>query len=222
MKQINEVEKKNPDGKKALEPVLEFNTQKAINLKQMIDSIGRNEDFRPIVFGKNKGEFFVFNLEEKNGKYIIPKIEANTQEDNEIKEELSKQIMKKIRKTLKRDIQEVTKIALLRKEIKELKDFNDELRKKEFKPKLTNRVGSIFLDIGNKTIQIWGEKMLNDLIKVCLETGQFKEVLNNRIVCKIFNQDNTPKCEYLSNIKIGSYEKQKDEKYLCLKEYKVK
>ena len=71
-------------------------------------------------------------------------------------------------------------------------------------------------------------KMLEQLYKICHETGQFQIKLENRTVCNTFNLNNTPRCEYLSELPVGTCEKQKNLtqkpviKYICLMDYKNK
>jgi hypothetical protein len=67
--------------------------------------------------------------------------------------------MKSIHKVLRRDIGEVTETALMRKSEVQLKDLEKSLKKKKSRTLLSriglrNRVGCIFLEIGDESIQI--------------------------------------------------------------------
>ena len=65
-------------------------------------------------------------------------------------------ILKKINPVLKRDIGDVAKIALMRKSDESLKILENKIKSKRHynKPQLRNRIGCIFLEFGEDSIQI--------------------------------------------------------------------
>lgn len=112
-------------------------------------------DMDPIIITKEKGEIMIVPLEKKLGKYVLPDIDAPDDKLLKKKKRLVAKIVGDIQPTLKKQITNVTEIALMRKDIGLLKRLYLKLKGNK-KPRLTNRLGCIFLefDDGDEPIQI--------------------------------------------------------------------
>ena len=121
-------------------------------IRTMMDRSSTDQDFDPIIIGKINGEMLAMPLESKGGKYTLPDIKGVSEKDFKKKEKIARKIVKKIHPILQRDIGNVTFIAMLRKPLSQLKKIYKKIDKDN--SKLTNRVGCIFLEVEEESIQI--------------------------------------------------------------------
>jgi len=122
-------------------------------MQGIISKLASGEDFPPVVFGKIKGDLKVGVLEEKNGMYVVPEWKAPSRFQLAMKRRRVKNIVKRIDPILRRDIGDVTEEALMRKSTEQLKELEQKLKKGK-DVKLRNRVGCIFLEVDDQTLQI--------------------------------------------------------------------
>lgn len=121
-------------------------------VRTMMDRISTDQDFNPIVIGKVDGEMLVMPLENKNGKYTLPNLKAVSEKEFKKKEKMARKIVKKIHPVLQRDIGNITFIAMLRKPLPQLKRIYKKINNEN--TKLANRIGCIFLEVEEESIQI--------------------------------------------------------------------
>jgi len=149
----------NPRGEEAIRPSNLSIQSKVLgegvieNLVNAFDKISTNQDFVPILLGKVKGQIIAIPLQRKKGKYLLPNLSAPTDKEINHKKGLAKKIIELINPVLKRDIGDVAELALLRKDVNKLKILLADLKEGK-KPHLSNRVGCIFLDVGDETYGI--------------------------------------------------------------------
>ena len=162
IKKIKDVEA--PRGEEAISPkisdqvVLEMNDEKLNEKVQgMMDKMMSGADFSPIIIGKQNGKFIISTMEQKSdGTFVMPDIKGISRIQKFWKERRVDRILRKIHPILRRDIGPVTKVALMRKSEDDLKELEKRLRKKSNRRniRITNRVGCIFLEFDDLTIQI--------------------------------------------------------------------
>src|SRR5690606_27546049 len=90
---------------------------------------------------------------DENGKISIPEISVNTADDIKAKSKFVRKIMKEISPVLHADIDNVTYTALMRKDSEKLQKMMLQV-KSGTKAKLENRVGCIWLVIGDYEVVI--------------------------------------------------------------------
>ncbi len=123
-------------------------------LLKMLDSVRTGEPFKPIVIARKDNELYIRVLEVKGGTYVMPDIKAPDARVRRQKEKLSQKITTELATTLKDDISQVTYVALLRKPVDLLREIYRKLKRGNSKPRLVNRVGCIFLEVDDETVQI--------------------------------------------------------------------
>lgn len=151
-----------PYGEAALEPITQggkvdrkLHIERAMEgFKKLMEDMGSDRDFAPIVIGRNGGDIVFTQLEEKDGKYVMPVFRAPSRRQLVQKTRMVDEIVRKMRRVLHRDIENVVKTALLRKRDAQIRDLKRRLEKTKSKPQLRNRIGCIFLEIDDESIQI--------------------------------------------------------------------
>lgn len=110
---------------------------------------------KPCIIGSVNGRMLFREVKITPGKDGIAYIEDYYPKPDDLKKRkgMAKKIVEKLNPVLKRDIGKVAYIALTRKPLEKLKEIHRELKKGK-KTKLTNRVGCIFLEVGDQTCQI--------------------------------------------------------------------
>ena len=121
-------------------------------MRDMMDRLSTDRDFDPIIIGKINGEMLAMPLESKGGKYTLPDLKIVSEKDFKKKEKIAKKIVKKIHPILQRDIGNVTFVAMLRKPLPQLNRIYKKIKKNN--TKLANRIGCIFLEVEEESIQI--------------------------------------------------------------------
>jgi len=139
---------KNPNHK---EVVKEKGMETLVN---MMKNLGTDADVPPMIISKQKGQLIILALEKKDGQYVIPEFKAMTEEEIKAKEKVARKIVKKMDTVIKRDIESVVYTALIRKPKKQLDRILAKFKGKKEKARLVNRVGCIFLEIEEESIQI--------------------------------------------------------------------
>lgn len=137
-------------------PNLSENERAAKVMRDMFDKLAAGDDMPLIVLGKDNGKMVIEQLEIKDGAWQLPELKHISLDDIQEKEKLARKISKQVNPVLKRDIQNVTYVALLRKPLKTLQRLRDKLAlgKIRRRTKITNRVGCIFLEVEDETVQI--------------------------------------------------------------------
>lgn len=126
-------------------------------LLKVIEQMRGADDIPPIIFGKHKGEIQCIPLEvDKKGKLQLPDLTYTSEKELAERESIAKEIVEHINDQLKEQIAGVSFVALQRKETRTLKAVLKRLKRNFPKPnvRLTNRIGCIFLEIDDETIQI--------------------------------------------------------------------
>ena len=110
---------------------------------------------KPCIIGSVNGKMILREVKLTPGKNGLGYIEDYYPKPDDLKKRkrMAEKIVDKLNPVLKRDIGRVAYIALTRKPLEKLKEIHREL-KKDKKTKLTNRVGCIFLEVGDRTCQI--------------------------------------------------------------------
>lgn len=128
--------------------------EKAIEgIKKALENIASDQDFGPIIFARVNKELVATACEIKDGVFVLPNLELPSKISLIWKRRRVRSILKSINKVLRRDIGEVTEVALMRKTDDQLKEIQKALKKKK-KVGLKNRIGCIFLEVGDETVQI--------------------------------------------------------------------
>ncbi|MFN8359327.1 MAG: hypothetical protein U0264_05370 [Candidatus Kapaibacterium sp.] len=145
------------DGK-STEALVSPQSSAAVNKERLIESLapllnnimnGDLDKIQPMVIGVKDGQIIAENcIVDKDGHISLPEISVNTKDDLEKKSKFIRRILTKITPVLHTDIENVTFIALMRKDTAKLKKMMDALQKGET-PKLQNRVGCIWLVVGD-------------------------------------------------------------------------
>lgn len=110
---------------------------------------GNLDGINPMVIGVKDGKMIVEDcLVDKEGNVSLPPIRVNSIQDIKLKSKFVRKLLSVITPVLHADIENVTFMALMRKDSDKLKQMMDELSN-GVQPKLENRVGCIWLVIGN-------------------------------------------------------------------------
>lgn len=135
----------------------EVRKEKAVEiLSSMMKNVseGTIDKIKPFIIASNDGKLIVEEcVVNEQGEITLPEIKVNTQDDIKRKSKFVKRIVNQISPVLHADIDNVTYIALMRKDEEKLTKMLNELNKGK-KPKLENRVGCIYLVIGDYEIVI--------------------------------------------------------------------
>ena len=136
----------------ALKPVISgeavngMNYEKSMEaLKNMLNKMADKGDIPPMIFGRLNGQFVATPLQEKNGTYILPTFKGMSPIKKFWKARKVDRIMKAIDPILRRDISDVARNALMRKDDADIEKLLVKLKNKE-RPQLRNRVGCVFLE----------------------------------------------------------------------------
>ena len=120
-------------------------------LMEMISKIsqGKEQEIKPFVIACKDGKLIVEKciVNEEDGSISLPEIKMNSKSDIEQKSKFVRRIMKDVSPILKADIENVTYVALMRKDEKKLMELFKHLKKGKSKPRLQNRAGCIWLII---------------------------------------------------------------------------
>lgn len=113
---------------------------------------GNLDSLQPMVIGVKDGNIIVENCKvDENGNISLPDIKVNTKKDIEQKSKFIRKILKEISPVLHADIDNVAYVALMRKDADKLQNMMLEV-KQGTKAKLENRVGCIWLVVGDYEI----------------------------------------------------------------------
>lgn len=119
-------------------------------LNGMIKDMMLGKDVQPFIIGAKNGIPVVQQLEiDEDGMLILPKIQVRNKEDILAKSKVVKRILEHIAPVLKAEIENVTYVALMRKDVDKLKDIMVNVGTKNLPVKVENRVGCIWLIIGD-------------------------------------------------------------------------
>jgi hypothetical protein len=119
-------------------------------LNGMIKDMMSGKDVQPFIIGAKNGLPVVQQLEiDEDGFLILPKIQVRNKEDILAKSKTVKRILEHIAPVLKAEIENVTYVALMRKDVTKLKEIMLNVRDKSLPVKVENRVGCIWLVIGD-------------------------------------------------------------------------
>lgn len=123
------------------------------SLLQKLQS-GNIDTITPFVIGVKDGNLVVENCKvDENGKISLPEIKVNSKSDIEEKSKFVRKILKEISPVLHADIDNVAYVALMRKDADKLQNMFIEI-KNGAKAKLENRVGCIWLIVGDYEVVI--------------------------------------------------------------------
>lgn len=126
------------------EKALEFLTQLTQSL------LDGNKDIKPFILAVKDGNVLAQECDvDEDGVIKIPDIKMNSKKDIEAKSKFVRKILKEISPVLKAEIENVTYVALMRKDAEKLEGMMRALRdkKKNTKIKVENRAGCIWLVI---------------------------------------------------------------------------
>ena len=126
----------------------------ARKFKEIVGSLMGSGDIAPIIIARQKGKVHIAQAIEKDGVFVLPDM-GRPSLGSLIKRKLQvRRIMKRLDPVLKRDIGEVTRIALMRKDEITLDKLEANLKKKDesHKPQIRNRIGCIFIEFGEDDI----------------------------------------------------------------------
>lgn len=166
MDKISEVDIKTPKGECAVvdnSPLVQssMHKERAVEgIKRIMDNLSGSADFAPVVFGRVNGEIIATACEIKDGVFVLPDFsQLPSSAALSWKKRRVNNIMKRIDKILRRDIGQVTEVALMRKSDDQLRAIENALKRKKNKSflsrvSLRNRVGCIFLEVDDETVQI--------------------------------------------------------------------
>lgn len=121
-------------------------------LNRMLRSIMEGDgNIRPFVIGSKDGNIVVEEcIVKEDGSVELPDIKVNTPEDIREKSKFIRRILKEISPVLKAEIENVTYVALMRKDSYKLNSMLKGLKDKKIKPRLENRAGCIWLVVGEE------------------------------------------------------------------------
>ena len=109
----------------------------------------------PFVIGMKDGQIVAEEcIVAPDGTIQLPELKVNTKEDIEQKSKFIRKILKEISPVLKAEIENVTYIALMRKDSKKLEKIMRMAKDKKIKPRLENRAGCIWLVVGDEEVVI--------------------------------------------------------------------
>lgn len=112
-------------------------------------------NFVPFVIASKDGEVIAEELiVNPDGTVQLPELKLNTKEDIEQKSKFIRKILKEISPVLRAEIENVTYIALMRKDSKKLEKIMRMAKDKKIKPRLENRAGCIWLVVGDEEVVI--------------------------------------------------------------------
>ncbi len=153
-------DEKTPTGETAvlnpMDPKIEkaLHTERAMEgYKKLIDSLTTGSDFSPIVIARVDGEIKATSCDLQNGVYVLPEFKPPSKLQLFLKKRLVQKIIKTLNPILRRDIGNIVQVALLRKTDIQLKEIQKKMDKGD-PPKLTNRIGCIYLEVGDESTQI--------------------------------------------------------------------
>jgi len=120
-------------------------------LNEYMHSMATGEDIEPIIIARQNGKLFVERCEkDEAGNLTLPQIETLTHADLRRKNKLVKRIVQKIAPRLLADIENVTFIALMRKDENKLVQALKSINKcAPEKIRIENRLGCIWVVVGN-------------------------------------------------------------------------
>lgn len=117
-------------------------------LMNMINQINSGGDVTPFIIGVKDGKPMVQELKvEEDGTLVLPKIKMNSRDEVASKSRAVRRILKQIAPILKAEIENVTYVALMRKDTDKLREIMSNLKKKKSNIKIENRIGCIWLII---------------------------------------------------------------------------
>lgn len=112
-------------------------------------SEGNVDSIKPMVIAVKDGNLIVENCKvDDEGNISLPEIKVNSKKDIAKKSKYVRRIVKEITPVLHAEIENVSFIALMRKDTDKLDEILSELQKGT-KPRLENRVGCIWLIVGD-------------------------------------------------------------------------
>jgi hypothetical protein len=115
---------------------------------KMLQSIVEGKDIVPFILGVENGKPIAQRCEvNEQGILVLPEMKLQTASDIKKKQTVVTRILEKIKPVLHADIDNVTFIALMRKDEEKLRKVMEALKKKKGKASLKNRVGCIWLVI---------------------------------------------------------------------------
>lgn len=115
---------------------------------------GNLDGITPMVIGVKDGNIVAENcIVDENGNISLPDIKVNSKQDVAAKSKFVRRILKEISPVLHADIDNVTYVALMRKDAEKLNEMMISI-KNGAKAKLENRVGCIWLIVGDYEIVI--------------------------------------------------------------------
>ena len=134
----------------------EVEKKKEIAISFMNQLISGKSDVTPIVIGMKGGSIVFKELNINDDGYIeLPEdIKFQTKDELLQKQRVISRIVDEIAPVLHADIESVVYLALMRKDKKRLKKVLEKLQtatKRDEKPRLTTRLGCIYLEIGNES-----------------------------------------------------------------------
>ena len=143
-----EVAAKNPDHPAVIE---ERSIETILN-----NILSGNPLENPIVLGTRNGKPFFKEVKIEPGEDGRAYIEDFKPKKDDLKkrQRMAEKIIEKIQPVLRKDIGTVAYMALTRKPLNHLKNMYREIKKDAKNVKLSNRVGCIFLEVGDLTTQI--------------------------------------------------------------------
>lgn len=129
---------------------VEVQKEKSIEyLTTLISQLAKgSNDIEPIVIGTKDGKIIVEKcIVDEFGSISLPELKLNSKQDIENKSKFVRKILKKISPVIHSEIDNVTFIALMRKDLDKLNLMLEQINK-GVTPKLENRVGCIWLIVG--------------------------------------------------------------------------
>ncbi len=124
-------------------------------LTRMMKSISEgNPNITPFVIASVEGNLIVEEcIVNDDGTIQLPELKVNTQDELKAKSKFVRKILKEISPILKAEIENVTYVALMRKDSNKLKKMMKELKNPKTSKtpvKLENRAGCIWLIVGDE------------------------------------------------------------------------
>jgi len=115
-------------------------------------SSGDINKIQPMIIAVKDGQLIVEKvIVDEHGKISLPELTLNTREDLDKKSKFVRKILKTISPVLQAEIDNVTYVALMRKDQEKLQNMFEAIQTGT-KPKLENRLGCIWLIVGDYEI----------------------------------------------------------------------
>lgn len=127
------------------------------SFKKVFDQLMNNETVEPFIMAKNKDRLLFQKLEhDADGNLIMPAFKPPSKWELIKKKRKVNRIMKFLNPILKRDIEDVVRLALMRKNSDRLERLETKLKQKKSRQRVrvVNRVGCIFVEDDEDSYQL--------------------------------------------------------------------